>query len=163
MIMKRLSILLMFILFSIISCKISRVQPEICIINPFVDVSNIKEASDMVGFEFNLPKGPEDRVYRVMYNGLIEVIDIIGMNDVVYRKARLSDYGVDISGDYSDYSDEYTIVYNGANVIIKGNDQKVNLATWDDGEYAYSISINLGREGISQDDLQEILSYMIGV
>lgn len=50
------------------------------------------------------------------------------------------------------------ILVESINVTLKGNEETYTLATWTDGEYAYSLSLS---EGISKMEYIRIIETMI--
>lgn len=52
----------------------------------------------------------------------------------------------DISGDFTTYSDVNTEEVNGHSVVMKGNNGKVMVATWTDGNYTHAVQITTGLE-----------------
>ena len=50
----------------------------------------------------------------------------------------------DISGDYNTYRQKKQITVNGASVTLKGNNGKINVATWSSNGYSYSINVGKG-------------------
>ena len=47
----------------------------------------------------------------------------------------------DISGDFNQYAESNAVDVDGRSVTLQGNDGQVQLATWLDGDYTYSIGI----------------------
>ena len=77
---------------------------------------------------------------------------------MVIRKASGAGENADISGDYNVYNETSTVTVGEYTVTLKGNDQKVNLATWTSGDYAYSYLHNLSdAEEILQDTLIQFM------
>ena len=77
---------------------------------------------------------------------------------MVIRKASGAGENADISGDYNVYNETSTVTVGEYTVTLKGNDQKVNLATWTSGDYAYSYLHNLSdSEEILQDTLIQFM------
>lgn len=71
---------------------------------------------------------------------------------LTYRKAKGTE---DISGDYNSYTYENTIEVFGKKVTLKGSDKdKISLAIWNDGTYAYSIMV--GKE-VSLKDMEKMI------
>lgn len=56
------------------------------------------------------------------------------------------------SGDKTEYDESMDLVIDGSKVTFKGNDGMVNLAVWNENNYAYTISVN---EGVSPEDMEE--------
>lgn len=127
--------------------------------NPFVDCETIEEAEKLAGFEVQLPTNiPEVYVktaIRVIENELVEVDFENGENQICFRKAKGND---DISGDYNEYEEKNVIKVKEQDVNIKGNDGKVNVATWTDEEYSYAICVNAGGDGIDSNVIDDIIN-----
>ena len=69
---------------------------------------------------------------------LTEVQYSSGNARLCLRKAPGSD---DISGDFNQYAESNAVDVDGRSVTLQGNDGQVQLATWLDGDYTYSIGI----------------------
>ena len=69
---------------------------------------------------------------------LTEVQYSSGNARLCLRKAPGSD---DISGDFNQYAESNAVDVDGRSVTLQGNDGQVQLATWLDGDYIYSIGI----------------------
>ncbi|HEX3075302.1 MAG TPA: hypothetical protein VHQ24_00385 [Lachnospiraceae bacterium] len=126
--------------------------------NPFEDFDTIDEAEKSAGFEISDIKSIPDTyrltAIRAVENDLIEIIYKDGENEIRIRKAKGNE---DISGDYNEYKDSNTVEINNASVTMKGNDGKVSVATWVDGDYSYSITANVGKEGIDSNQIVDII------
>jgi len=127
--------------------------------NPFVDCKTLDEAETLAGFDIALPaKMPEGytmSAIRAIKDTMIEIIYTNGDNEIRIRKGTGSE---DISGDYSDYSETETVTLGDLQVTMKGNDEKVNVATWADGGHVFSVTINPGEEGIAKTAVSDIVS-----
>lgn len=111
------------------------------IANPFVECLSMEEARDKAGFDFILPEELENDIrIRVIPNEFFEVRNA----DLVLRKAKAEQA---ISGDYTAYAENTTIVINEAEVHARGNDGKIMSAEWQLGEFQFSIQ---AQEGISE-------------
>lgn len=107
--------------------------------NPFEDFDTLGEAETSAGFSLTLPKTDsyDETAYRAIKGELVEVIYAKeGTEQMRIRKG--SDAG-DVSGDYSTYPTIKTIVVDGIAVRMKGQSNLMNLATWENGGYSYSI------------------------
>ena len=102
-----------------------------------MSADSLEKAQEAVGFEIALPGSIAPENYIVI-NGEILEIDFDGG---YIRKATGSD---DVSGDYNDYEDVKTADVSGREVTLKGNDGKIMLAIWADGDYTYCISVANG-------------------
>lgn len=115
------------------------------IASPFIDCSSIDEAAAITGFGMTIPdsvNGNEIDHISTISRDTIQVIYGAGHDNSTYiRKAEESD---DISGDYNTYRQKKQITVNGASVTLKGNNGKINVATWSSNGYSYSINVGKG-------------------
>ena len=116
---------------------------EVQVPNPFVTCETLEEAEKLAGFTITVPEKIEnssERIFRAMEGQLLEIIYMDGEEEVArIRKAPGSD---DISGDYNQYTDTTEVTVGEWKYTLKGNDGKVSVATWVDGDYTYSVSVN---------------------
>ncbi len=117
--------------------------------NPFEDCENMSDAEKIAGFTLTVPeKLPEGHIQTMIQaseNDMIKIFFENGEKRIEIRKAKGDK---DISGVYTVFDESNTIKVGSLNVSTKGNDGKVNLATWIDGEYAYSITANIDETGL---------------
>lgn len=115
------------------------------IASPFIDCNSIDEAAAITGFGMTVPdsvNGNEIDHISTISRDTIQVIYGAGHDNSTYiRKAEGSD---DISGDYNTYRQKKQITVNGASVTLKGNNGKINVATWSSNGYSYSINVGKG-------------------
>lgn len=115
------------------------------IASPFIDCKSIDEAAAITGFGMTVPdsvNGNEIDHISTISRDTIQVIYGAGHDNSTYiRKAEGSD---DISGDYNTYRQKKQITVNGASVTLKGNNGKINVATWSSNGYSYSINVGKG-------------------
>ena len=113
--------------------------------NPFAEYETLAEAAKAAGFEAAVPdaaNGSDGRVFRAIENSLLEVIYRKGEDETArIRKAAGTE---DISGDYNVYAQVDTVTVDGAQVTLKGDADKVSLATWTAEGYTYSVSAEGG-------------------
>ena len=64
----------------------------------------------------------------------------------------------DISGDFTDYSENNSVDVNGNTVTMKGNDGKVSVATWTADGYAYAVDIDMDGQGMDADAVTTLIS-----
>ncbi len=128
------------------------------IASPFIDCNSIDEAAAITGFGMTVPdsvNGNEIDHISTISRDTIQVIYGAGYDNSTYiRKAEGSD---DISGDYNTYRQKKQITVNGASVTLKGNNGKINLATWSSNGYSYSISAVKGFDESYITDLISII------
>ena len=110
--------------------------------NPIVHYESIEELRKAVDFDFVVPADlPEG--YHLVDMSLIAgtVVQFIYQGDdkeLTYRCVKV-DPQTDISGDYTPYSSIDQVSIENATVTIRGDDDTVSLATWEDGELNYSL------------------------
>ena len=145
--------------------------------SPFVDCTTLEEAAAFSGFSLIAPdkiEGYSQKTITAIENEMIQVlyhnddeyselseeelneidwekVDFMS-DDVLIRKAISDD---DVSGDYNEYENTKTVSVNDLQVTMRGNGERVNVATWKNGEYAYAIST---RADISSDKMIELVS-----
>ena len=124
--------------------------------NPFVDCKTIEEAEKIAGFKAavpeKLPDGYTQAAIRAVEQDLIELIYENGQKSIRIRKGRGSG---DISGDYNSYKESDTVTIGKFKVSTKGNDGKVSVAVWEDGEYTFAV---LADPGVSSLEVSDIIS-----
>lgn len=127
--------------------------------NPFVDCTTLEDAQELAGFNMTvpgkMPEGYSESAIRVIKNKMIEVIYTNGDQEICIRKGTGSE---DISGDYSEYGETNTVSVDDVQVTMKGNDGKVNVATWVDGEYTFAITVNPGGTGMDSAIISEMVN-----
>ena len=124
--------------------------------NPFTDNSTLEEAEKNAGFNIQVPdqvQGVSASAFRNLSKELLEVIYYNGDQEVArIRKGTGRD---DISGDYVGYSEIKNEKIGDRDVTLKGNDGKVVLAIWKDGEYSYAVSVD--EQGVSLDEMTALV------
>ncbi len=124
------------------------------IVNPVeeygMDARSLEAAQEAVGFEIAFPEKFTAENFLVI-DGTILEIDFDGG---YIRKAKGGD---DISGDFNEYEEVEAKDLDGREVTVKGNDGKIILAAWADGDYSYCIRID---KGVSE---EEMTSYVNAV
>lgn len=122
--------------------------------NPLTSHESLAELAKAVGFDIKaptMPAGYQADAYIDISGELAEVFYVKGDNTLVYRVSRGEG---DNSGDYNTYSSKKTVDVNGVSVELRGND-KVNVATWSNGGFAYSVS---AKQGISETEVAAAIS-----
>lgn len=81
--------------------------------------------------------------YTAISNDLAEIryYEDDGSNVLTFRKSQGTEEN---SGDYTQYSTEDTVKVKNLTVTLKGEGNKICLAYWTDGQYAYSIGLDYG-------------------
>lgn len=122
--------------------------------NLLIAHDSLAELAKAVGFDIKaptVPAGYEADAYIDISGELAEVFYVKGDDTLVYRVSRGEG---DNSGDYNTYSNKKTVDVNGVLVELRGND-KVNVATWSNGGFAYSVS---AKQGISETEVAAVVS-----
>ena len=122
--------------------------------NPLTGHESLAELAKAVGFDIKaptVPAGYEADAYIDISGELAEAFYVKGDDTLVYRVSRGEG---DNSGDYNTYSNKKTVDVNGVSVELRGND-KVNVATWSNGGFAYSVS---AKQGISETEVAAVVS-----
>lgn len=115
---------------------------------------SLAELAKAVGFDIKaltVPAGYEADAYIDISGELAEVFYVKGDDTLVYRVSKGEG---DNSGDYNTYSNKKTVDVNGVSVELRGND-KVNVATWSNGGFAYSVS---AKQRISETEVAAVVS-----
>ena len=119
------------------------------IANPVAGYETKEEAAKAVGFDLETPD-LDSPIFSVIGDEIFE----IGNDDVYVRKAKGSD---DISGDYNDYSETLTETVQGKEVTFKGNDGKINLLLWTEGDFSFCVGFN---KGVSRADAESYIGQV---
>ena len=114
--------------------------------NPFADYDSLADAAAAAGFELTVPEeigGSPRRTIQVMTTDPRMIQIFYGDEDsrLCVRKAA---GGEDISGDYNVYPQVVTADVDGMSVTEKGRDDRVMVAVWSDGGYAYAVVSDAG-------------------
>ena len=145
--------------------------------NPFTDCTTLEEAAALSGFSLIAPEKIEgysqktitvieNEMIQILYHNADEYSDLSDeeLNEIDWEKAGFMPDNVlirkaisdeDISGDYNEYENTKTVSVNDLQVTLRGNSERVNVATWKDGEYAYAISTGAD---ISSEKMLELIS-----
>ena len=127
--------------------------------NPFVEVKNLDEASKIAGFSLEVPETYEDykkQVIQAIEDDMIEVIYYDENSEhegLRIRKAKGTD---DISGDYNEYKDVETVKVGDFEIIEKGSEGNISVATWNDGTYSYAIDV--AEASLTKDTIANLVS-----
>ena len=127
--------------------------------NPFVEVKTLEEASKIAGFTLEVPETYEDykkQVIQAIENDMIEVIYYDENSEhegLRIRKAKGTD---DISGDYNEYKDVETVKVGDFEIIEKGSEGNISVATWNNGTYSYAIDV--AEASLTKDTIANLVS-----
>lgn len=126
------------------------------IFNPFTKHHSLEELKSAVGFEFdilaNLPEGYELSSVSDMSNKMVDIRWSKENSQIIYRVAQGDEQ--DISGDYNKYSDVTSMNIGGTNVVLKGNDNKVYVATWHKDQLVHALTIT---DGLSKQEIEDLI------
>ncbi len=126
------------------------------------DCATKEELESTVGFELpeltRLPFVLGSTAYTAIGDKLAQIIYYgeAADTELIFRKAPGTD---DISGDYNAYDESRELTVDGIKISVKGNNGLIYLASWTDGEYAYSISVS---QGCKEEAMETILAEVIG-
>ena len=127
--------------------------------NPFVDCKTLEEAQKLAGFDIalpdNMPEGYSKSAIRAVKDTMIEIIYTNGSDEIRIRKGTGSE---DISGAYNEYNETGTAAVGSLQVTMKGSGGNVNVASWFNGDYAFSVTINLGGAGLDESVVSDMVS-----
>ena len=127
--------------------------------NPFIEAKNLDEASKIAGFTLEVPETYEDykkQVIQAIEDDMIEVIYYDENSEhegLRIRKAKGTD---DISGDYNEYKDVETVKVGDFEIIEKGSEGNISVATWNDGTYSYAIDV--AEASLTKDTIANLVS-----
>ena len=119
--------------------------------NPWIDVRDLKEALKETGVELKAPEKIGDfhlsHVQAIQDGGIVQVFygSLADKTETqaLLRKAKSME---DISGDYTVYPEDRRVSDSEGEVRLRGQDGRVYLATWQRGDYSYSLSLAQGME-----------------
>lgn len=126
------------------------------IANPLTGYESLAELAKAVGFDIKaptVPAGYEADAYIDIAGEIAEVFYVKGDSTLLYRVSKGDG---DNSGDYNTYSSKKTVDVNGVSVEMRGND-KVNVAVWSNGGFAYSVS---SEQGIAEADVVAVVNSL---
>lgn len=112
------------------------------IANPFVEHDSLESAALTAGFPLTVPEAPEgygERLIQVMGASMIQVIFHSGDDRLFIRKAGGDG---DISGDYNEYDESWTVTVGGAAVRLRGSGGMVSVATWTRDGFTYAVDLD---------------------
>lgn len=124
--------------------------------SPIQDYDTLTDAAKAVGFDLAAPQalnGSDRRDVMTIANETLQLIYRKGEDETARIRKAAGDE--DISGDYNVYSQVNTATVSGALVTLKGDEDKVSLATWTVHGYTYSISV---EGGVPSADMTKLIS-----
>lgn len=127
--------------------------------NPFTEHETLADVEKEVGFDFIVPSainGFDKCEYRAnKADSMAEVIFKNGDEEIRFRKA-VGDG--DISGNYTEFSEQENVDVDGTTITMKGESGKVNLATWSADGYAYSIDCTTAVDKVTMTDYVRVVN-----
>ncbi len=120
--------------------------------NPWTDCASIGDAASAAGFDLTAPAaiaGENQSAWRVL-TGDQTIFEIDFGDDITLRKAPGTG---DISGDYNAYDESQDIASGDVTVTARGSDGAVHNATWEAGDYTYSLT---SAAGLTPDEVAAI-------
>ena len=127
--------------------------------NPYTDHGTLKEAEEDAGFKIQIPdeiRGVKAVAFRNLGTEMLEVIYYDG--DAEVARVRKGTGAEDISGDYNVYEIEEAVDVTGTQVTLKGSADGYALAVWNEGGYAYAVSVT---KKITKDEILRIVEEIV--
>ena len=121
---------------------------------PNIEGMELSEIRKEAGYDFKIPfyipQGYEMNDTSLMFGSMVQISYEKDENRLIYRTDNTSE---DISGDYNVYENTEEKKIGGADVTVKGNDDKYNSASWNDTN-AYSV---YSDEGLDKSEMIKII------
>ena len=127
--------------------------------NPYTDHGTLKEVEEDAGFKIQIPdeiRGVKAVAFRNLGTEMLEVIYYDG--DAEVARVRKGTGAEDISGDYNVYEIEEAVDVTGTQVTLKGSADGYALAVWNEGGYAYAVSVT---KKITKDEILQIVEEIV--
>ncbi|MEG2191887.1 MAG: hypothetical protein RRX95_01220 [Oscillospiraceae bacterium] len=125
------------------------------IANPFIDCKDLEQAIELSGFKMTLPNSVPnwhtDILIRAIKSNMIEVIYQGNDNEMRLRKGVGNG---DISGEFKQFDCVKEITVGDVPITLKGSEPLFYVATWIDGDYTYSLTI---QGGFSEKEMTGII------
>lgn len=136
-------------------------EDNVAMENEIIECQDIAELSQYAGFKMyeitDIPFDVAEHTYTWWFDEIAQIEYVGNNNTITYRVAHSED---DISGDYSTYTQTREEMVHNNKVTMKGNEDKVYVAIWQDGEYSYAIC---SSNGISYSEMNAIIEASLGV
>lgn len=130
---------------------------DVQIPNPFKDCETIADAEKITGFSVivptTIPAGYSQDSIRAAKDGMVEIIYVNGENMLRFRQGKGSE---DISGDHNKYKENDTISVGSLQLATKGDNGKINVATWAEGEFTFAIT----SDGLDSAAISDMINSM---
>lgn len=128
------------------------------IANPWNEYETLKELETAMGFAVQAPAAPDGyqlSVIRAITGSMAELHYANGDQTLTYR---ISQGSGDNSGDYTMYAVTSTITVDGVSVTCKGVDGTVNLATWANDGFSFSVRC---ASGLTQEQVIQLVESVL--
>lgn len=130
-------------------------EPPVQVVPSVIEHTSKGQLSKAVGFDVksvNNTLFDVEQVEYISYEGeLAQIIYFGSGNELIFRMSKGNG---DISGNYSEYEQEKIYSQGNEHITIKGSNGAYSLATWNDGEFAYTLELN---PAVSEEDLINII------
>ena len=129
----------------------STTEEMVGMINPWTETMDLEEAEKATGIDFeppvenSLPEGYDLVTYRYMED-LLEAVYRKGDEEITIRISKERS-GIELSGDYNNYSKEWEENYKGLVVTCRGDGTLINCANADLEDIHFVVECNGGQEG----------------
>lgn len=127
-----------------------------CIANPFEPCNDMTQAEKLTGFSMHLPDLPKGFSLLELSAVKDSMIQAIYENQDLDIYLRKSSGTMDISGDYNYYKNQNCLIIDNKDVTLKGNNDKIMVATWTQDGYTYAIDTT----GISADIMLDLIQQI---
>lgn len=147
----------------------STTEEMVGMINPWTETMDLEEAKKATGIDFeppvenSLPEGYDLVTYRYMED-LLEAVYQKGDEEIAIRISKERS-GIELSGDYNNYSKEWEENYKGLVVTCRGDGTLINCANADLENIHFVVECNAGQEGkgLTTEQLKSIFMGMQAV
>ncbi len=132
-------------------------EPAVQIPNPFVEYDSVEEAGKHIDFTVSVPDeitGYPKKDISVMSDTMFQIVYSNNEKEVCIRKQAGDG---DISGDYTEYTNEKSVEAEGITVRLRGDQTKYYNLTWTNEGYAYSVYADAG---LSEDEAVKLAAQI---
>ena len=118
---------------------------SVAVESPYQEVNSLQEASKIAGFDMKVPDSIgeySNQLISVIDGNIIEVRYLSSDEQSTGIIIRKSGGDEDISGDYNTYSTNIAKHIDGKNVNLRGDGEKIFVATWTEDGFSYVVTAN---------------------
>jgi hypothetical protein len=118
---------------------------SVAVESPYQEVNSLQEASKIAGFDMKVPDSIgeySNQLISVIDSNIIEVRYLSSDEQSTGIIIRKSGGDEDISGDYNTYSTNIAKHIDGKNVNLRGDGEKIFVATWTEDGFSYAVTAN---------------------